>query len=106
MTVSVRTMPAEVGRMLAEARMRCGWRRKEAARILGIAPTYLFNLEAGLRCPSATVARHLADRLALTDSESTVLLAAAVDDAGKDGPWRAVTVMGQAAEAPSATTGG
>ncbi len=82
-----RTMPVEVGVMLAEARMRPGWRRKEAARILGIAPTYLFNLEAGLRCPSVTVARHLAEGLRLTDAEHAVLLAAAVDDAGADSPW-------------------
>ncbi|WP_034090157.1 helix-turn-helix domain-containing protein [Streptacidiphilus albus] len=83
-----RTMPAEIGVMLAAARIRCGWRRKEAARILGIAPTFLFNLEAGLRCPSVTSARQLAAGLALSEAERTALLAAAVDDAGADSPWR------------------
>jgi len=81
-----RTMPTEVGVMLAEARMRCGWRRKEAARILGIAPTYLFNLEIGSRCPSVTKATQLAAGLALTEAERAVLLAVAVDDAGADHP--------------------
>ena len=74
--------------MLADARLRCGWRRKEAARILGVSPSYLFNLEAGRRCPSVTVARRLADGLALSESERALLLAAAVDDAGADHPVR------------------
>jgi len=39
-----RTMPAEVGRMLAEARMRAGLRGNEAARLLGLSAGYLVDL--------------------------------------------------------------
>lgn len=88
-TIRERRIPlAEVGQMLGRARMRQGWRRREAARILGLSPTYLFNLEAGLRCPSVTVAQHLADVLGLSDAERAMLAASAVDDAGADHPIR------------------
>ncbi|RAG86359.1 XRE family transcriptional regulator [Streptacidiphilus pinicola] len=83
-----RTAPSGLGEMLNRARLRTGWRRREAARILGIAPSYLFDLEVGLRSPSVTVAQSLADGLALTDPERAALLAAAVADAGPNRPIR------------------
>lgn len=83
-----RQPPPGLGGMLAAARMRRGWRRREAARILGLAPSYLFNLEAGLRCPSVTVARRLAEGLGLDGPERAQLFGCAVSDAGADNPIR------------------
>jgi transcriptional regulator with XRE-family HTH domain len=74
--------------MLAAARMRHGWPRREAARLLEVSPSYLFDLEAGRRCPSVTVAGQLADGLGLDETERAQLLAATVDDAGRDHPVR------------------
>jgi len=67
---------SELGSMLAEARMRCGWRGREAARLLGISRSQLVGLEAGLRSPDPTLAERLAEGLALTPHESSLLLAA------------------------------
>jgi transcriptional regulator with XRE-family HTH domain len=75
--------PAELGPMLGTARMRAGYRLREAARVLGLSPSYLVCLEASTRCPSRTVARILADGLALDDDERALLFAAAVDG-GRD----------------------
>ncbi|TKA13189.1 helix-turn-helix domain-containing protein [Actinacidiphila oryziradicis] len=83
-----RTPPAGLGPMLGAARMRRGWRMREAARLLELSPSYLFDLEAGRRCPSVTVARQLADGLGLDETERAQLLAATVDDAGRDHPAR------------------
>jgi transcriptional regulator with XRE-family HTH domain len=83
-----RTPPAGLGRMLNTARMRAGLRGRECARLVDISPGYLVGLETGLRCPSATIAQKLADVLALDDDERAVLLAGAVDDAGRDHPLR------------------
>jgi transcriptional regulator with XRE-family HTH domain len=83
-----RTMPADVGRTLLDARLRAGLRLREAARIVGISHTHLFRLEACMRVPSRTVARLLADALALTDTERARLLEVAVTDAGRDWPGR------------------
>lgn len=83
-----RTMPADVGRTLLDARLRAGLRLREAARIVGISHTHLFRLEACMRVPSRTVARLLADALALTDTEQARLLEVAVTDAGRDWPGR------------------
>ncbi|WP_034089214.1 helix-turn-helix domain-containing protein [Streptacidiphilus albus] len=83
-----RTMPAEVGRMPAEARIRTGLRGNEAARLLGISAGYLVDLQTGRRCPSVTIAERLAEVLALEPEEREQLLAAAVDDTGRDNPLR------------------
>lgn len=66
-----------LGPMLAEARMRCGWRGREAARLLGISRSQLVGLEAGLRSPDAALAARLAEGLALTPHEAALLLATA-----------------------------
>lgn len=83
-----RTMPADVGRTLQDARLRAGLRLREAARVVGISHSHLFRLEACMRVPSLTVAIMLADALALTDDERTRLLTFAVTDAGRDWPGR------------------
>jgi len=82
-----RTMPAEVGQMLGRARMRAGWRGRECARLAGIDQSYLVRLESGQRAPSRVIAEGLAELLHLDDNERAMLLAAAVDDAGR-GYWR------------------
>lgn len=78
-----RTPPPELGPMLGAARLRAGYRLREAARVLGLSPSYLVCLEASTRCPSRTVAQILADGLALDDDERAQLFAAAVDG-GRD----------------------
>ena len=83
-----RTMPAEVGMMLAAARMRAGLRGRECARLVGIASSYIVALETGARCPSVTVAERLAETLHLDTDEHARLLAVAVDDAGRDHPLK------------------
>jgi transcriptional regulator with XRE-family HTH domain len=83
-----RTIPADVGRMLLDARLRAGLRLREGARVVGISHTHLFRLEACVRAPSRTVAGLLADALALTDAERVRLLEVAVTDAGRDWPGR------------------
>ena len=83
-----RTMPAEVGQMLGRARMRAGFRLREAERLLNMKHPYLLRLESGERVPSKTVAERLALLLGLDEDERATLLAAAVDDAGRDLPGR------------------
>ena len=83
-----RTMPADVGRLLQDARLRCGLRLREAARVVGISHSHLVRLEACLRVPSRTVAILLADALALTEAERARLMEFAVTDAGRDWPGR------------------
>lgn len=72
--------PAEVSQMLARARMRRGWRLREAAARLGISAGYLSRLECGQRAPSVRMARRLAEGLRLTDAERAELYAVAVTD--------------------------
>ncbi|MFJ9018764.1 helix-turn-helix domain-containing protein [Streptomyces sp. NPDC102259] len=81
-----RVPPASLGPMLHAARLRTGTGLRATARAVGIAPSYLVGLESSERVPSRTVARQLADVLALADGERALLLAAAVSDAGRDYP--------------------
>ncbi|MFD8519353.1 helix-turn-helix domain-containing protein [Streptomyces capillispiralis] len=83
-----RTPPADLGPLLHMARLRTGAGLRATARAVGIAPSYLVALESSRRSPSRTVARQLAVVLALDDDERSRLLAAAVDDAGRDYPRR------------------
>ena len=78
-----RTMPTEVGQMLGRARMRAGLRGTEAARLVGVSRQYLVRLESGQRCPSADVARCLAQVLGLTETERVELMAVAVVKPGR-----------------------
>lgn len=85
-----RQAPPDLGPMLRAARERAGLRQSEAARLAGIGQPHMSHMEAGRRVPSATVARTLADVLHLEGDNRARLLAAAVDDAGRDHPGRAV----------------
>ncbi|MCU1616872.1 MAG: family transcriptional regulator [Frankiales bacterium] len=83
-----RTPPAGLGPMLGAARMRAGYRLREAARRAGINHAYLLHLETGQRVPSMAVATSLAEMLDLDEAERAQLFAAAVDDAGRSHPGR------------------
>ncbi|MEW2083480.1 helix-turn-helix transcriptional regulator [Streptomyces sp. NPDC005283] len=83
-----RTPPAELGPMLRQARERAGLGLREVARAVDLSPGYLWHLEAAERCPSVTVAHRLAAVLEFEETELAQLLAAAVDDAGRDHPSR------------------
>lgn len=85
-----RTPPEGLGPMLRAARERAGLGVREAARQAGLSGGYVCDLEAGRRCPSATVAARLAEVLTLDEQGRALLYGAAVTDAGRDGPWRAV----------------
>lgn len=81
-----RTPPPWMGELIRTARMRARLRGSEGARLAGVSPSYLCDLEVGRACPSATVARALATAFAMTEAEREQLLAAAVTDAGRDYP--------------------
>ncbi|MFJ8309811.1 MULTISPECIES: helix-turn-helix domain-containing protein [unclassified Streptomyces] len=83
-----RTPPPGFGQALAEARRTAGLGLREAARRVGVSSGYLAALEAGTRCPSVSVAEQLAEVLGLGAAGRAVVLAAAVDDAGRDHPAR------------------
>lgn len=83
-----RTPPEGLGPMLRAARERAGLGVRETARRAGLSSGYVADLEANRRTPSRTVAEQLADVLTLSEGDRTLVLAAAVDDAGRDHPWR------------------
>ncbi|MFF7158118.1 helix-turn-helix domain-containing protein [Streptomyces sp. NPDC008139] len=85
-----RTPPVALGPMLANARLRARLRLREAARLIGIGHQYLLRLETGQRVPSRSVAEAVADVLRLDDDERAQLLAAALEDAGRDSPKRSI----------------
>ena len=64
-----------LGPMLNAARLRRGWRLREAARLLGLPASYLLDVEAGLCQPSRAVAELLADGLRLNEAERASLFA-------------------------------
>ena len=83
-----RTPPAGLGPALRTARGHAGLSQSAVARRVGLTSSYLAKLENGTRCPSVTMAGRLAVVLALGDDERRQLLAAAVNDAGADHPYR------------------
>jgi transcriptional regulator with XRE-family HTH domain len=83
-----RTPPPWLGELIRTARMRAGLRGREGARLAGISPGFLCDLEVGRSCPSTSVARALAEAFKMTEAEREPLLAAAVSDAGRDHPLR------------------
>lgn len=83
-----RTPQTELGPMLRQARERAGLGLRETARRAELSGGYVARLEAGDRCPSATVAGRIACVLELDERERAQLYAAAVTDAGTDHPWR------------------
>ncbi|WP_042427552.1 helix-turn-helix domain-containing protein [Streptacidiphilus anmyonensis] len=83
-----RTPPAGLGPLLNRARLRAGYRLREAERLLAVSHPYLLRLESGERVPSRAVASRIAALFVLDDDERAKLFAAAVDDAGADHPLR------------------
>lgn len=83
-----RIPPPGLGELVRTARMRHGWRLREAARIMQISASYLCRIETGERCPSTVVAHRLAEMLPMTESERTELFAAALPNVGRDHPSR------------------
>lgn len=77
-----------LGPMLKTARARAELGMREAARRVGIAPSYLCELESGTRCPSVTVGTQLFQVLGLNEEEGRVLAASVVADRGRDHPLR------------------
>lgn len=83
-----RTPPAGLGEALRQARETAGLSQGAVAGAVGVRPDYVSKLERGERCPSVSVAQALARILNLTAAGAALLFAAAVDDVGKDSPWR------------------
>lgn len=83
-----RTPPAELGATINRARLRAGYRLREAERLLAVSHPYLLRLESGERVPSKAVASRLVALFVMDDDERAELLAAAVDDAGANHPMR------------------
>lgn len=92
-----RTPPPGFGPAIAAGRAAAGLGLREAARRIGIAPSYLRGLEAGTRCPSVSVAQCIADALGLDDPGRAVIFAGAVSDAGRDHPRRVRRAQNRAA---------
>lgn len=83
-----RTITPELAAMLANARRRRGWSLREAARNVGVAFGTIGHLEHARRAPSASVARNIICAYQLTEAEAEMLCAEAIEDAGKDSPFR------------------
>lgn len=81
-----RTPPPDFGPTLVAGREAAGLTGREVARRAGINSSYYSHLERGVRCPSFSVAGTLANVLGLDDAAHAVLIAGAVDDAGRDHP--------------------
>jgi transcriptional regulator with XRE-family HTH domain len=82
------TISPELAAVLANARRRRGWSLREAARNVGVAFGTIGHLEHARRAPSATVARNIIRAYRLTEAEAEMLCTQAVEDAGKDSPWK------------------
>lgn len=82
------TITAELAAMLAAARRRRGWALREAARNVGVAVGTIVHLEKARRAPSVVVAQSLIRAYRLNAVEADMLLAEAIEGAGKDSPYR------------------
>ena len=82
-----RQLAPHLAASLRAGRLRRRLTIRQAAEAVGVAPSYLSNLERGLRCPSRSVARDLA-RVLLRGrpEEARALLEAARPHSGRD--WR------------------
>ncbi|MFE6849007.1 helix-turn-helix domain-containing protein [Streptomyces sp. NPDC057686] len=83
-----RIPPGDFAPALRAARAAAGLGLREAARSIGLAPSYVHALEAGQRCPSRTVAERIATVLAVDEAVRVALFSAAVTDVGRDHPVR------------------
>lgn len=84
-----RTLPPELGAMLAAARRRRGWGVREAARCIGVSPGTIVHLERARRAPSLIVAEDIIEAYRLPAADADWLRSAAVTDAGRSSPLRA-----------------
>jgi transcriptional regulator with XRE-family HTH domain len=83
-----RTVTPELAAVLAAARRRRGWSLREAARNVQVAYGTIAHLEKARRAPSIIVAENLIRAYRLTGAEARMLLAEAVEGAGKDSPFK------------------
>jgi len=74
--------------MLADARRGRGWSLREAARRTGCTAGTVVHLEAGRRAPSVALAENIIGAYRLDDGQARMLLAEAVDGAGKSSPHK------------------
>ncbi len=80
-----RTITADLGDALRQARLARGWSVRRAAARIGCAHGTVVHLEAARRAPSVIMAEAILDAYgdALDDDTADELLAQAVDDAGR-----------------------
>lgn len=83
-----RTVTPAVAAILAAARQDHGWSLREAARRIGCAPGTVVHLEAARRAPSVITAQSIIDAYDLDDDQADMLMAEAVDGAGKSSPYK------------------
>ena len=82
------TVTPDLAAMLAYARRRRGWSQREAARKIKVAYGMIGHLEHCRRAPSASLAEEIIDAYQLNPAEADMLRAEAVEDAGRDSPYR------------------
>jgi len=86
--VARRDLPADVAAMLRRARLARGWSLSEAERRSLISRRMLSLLEQGQRRPSVVLAESLVQAYRLGPGDSARLQAVAVENAGRDSPYR------------------
>jgi transcriptional regulator with XRE-family HTH domain len=74
--------------MLAEVRLGRRWSIREAARRAKCSPGTIVHLEQARRAPSMIMAMDIADGYELDDRQTDLLLAEAVDNAGRSSPYK------------------
>jgi len=83
-----RLVTLEVAEMLAAARRNRGWSLRRAAREIGCTPGTVVHLEKRRRAPSTVLAGNIIDAYDLDDAQADMLLAEAVDNAGRSSPYK------------------
>lgn len=83
-----RTISGQLAAMLATVRRRRGYSLREAARRSGCTAGTIVHLEKARRAPSIITAWGIINGYRLDDTEAEMLLAEAVDNAGKSSPYR------------------
>jgi transcriptional regulator with XRE-family HTH domain len=78
----------DVAVFLRRVRQLHGLTGAQAARLAGISPGMLSMLEHGKRRPSVVVAERIADAYKIPHDARGLLMAEAIEGAGKDSPFR------------------
>ena len=86
--------------MLADVRRDREWSVREAARRIGCAHGTVAHLENGRRAPSVSLAWDIVDAYDLDDGQADMLLAEAVDNAGRSSPYKRRPTFGERAFPP------